>query len=122
MQEVSQKMIVREEEKFEIFSTSSARLLQDDSKEQFILNFADETIAFKPCQLIAFRRKILDIDLVSLFSSDTPDIEIVELLHCQRIFVLTLINIIELRELLQGAFTMLELNSLIHQTLVRSKV
>lgn len=108
-----------ESTKEHIYSTENASLLQCDETEQYILMFNGDTISFRACELITFKRKIQKIDLAELLSSETPDLEIVHMPHCDRIFALTVHNIIELKDLFGGAFTMLELNSVIHKQLVR---
>jgi hypothetical protein len=54
-----------------------------------------------------------------LVSSQGPDIEILYLSHQHPILVLSIYEILELREVLSGTFTMLELNSLIHKSIHR---
>lgn len=94
-------------------------LYQSDTLEMYFLTFKGEEIVFKACELISFRRKIQKVDLTLLLSSDTPDIELVSLPHCDRFFAFTTLEILELKELFAGAFAMLELNSLIHREIVR---
>lgn len=102
-----------------IYATSNASLYQCDRTEQYLLNFNEDAITFRACELIAFKRKIQKIDLARLLSSDTPDVELVPMPHCDRIFVFTIQDLLELIDLFGGAFTMLELNSVIHKQLVR---
>jgi hypothetical protein len=102
-----------------LFSTENSTLHQCDETELYILNFNGDAVLFRACELITFKRKIQKIDLAAMFASDTPDIEIVHMPHCDRIFALTIHNILELKDLFAGAFTMLELNSVIHKQLVR---
>ncbi len=102
-----------------VYNTSEVSLWQDDASERFIIRFPNVSYHFKLCQLIAFRKKVFDINIVELLSSDTPDVEIIELVHCNKFLILTVKNILEIRSLLEGGFFMLELNSLIHQTLIR---
>ncbi|MEM7550973.1 MAG: hypothetical protein AAF363_14915 [Bacteroidota bacterium] len=103
-----------------VFETEHAKLIQDDRSELFILNFDGDEIFFRLCQLMAFKRKLNQINIVSLLSSKSPDIELINMPHCDRFFAFSIHEILELRELLYGSFTMLELNSLIHKTLVRN--
>ena len=102
-----------------LFKTNNASLYQSDETEQYILSYHDEVLYFRACELISFRRKLQKVDLAMLLSSDTPDIEIVSMPHCDRIFALSVFEILELKELLAGAFAMLELNSLIHREVIR---
>ena len=105
-----------------VYQTTHSRLVQCDERLSFILTFFDESVEFKVCELIPFRKKILEIDLTALLSSSTPDVELIYLPHCERLFAFTIHEVIELRELLEGAFVMLELNSMIHRSICRKMV
>lgn len=102
-----------------IFNTPHSALHQCDISESFTLNFHQEQLTLKVCELIAFRRKLQKIDLAGLLASEGPDVEILALPQCDRLFILTVYDVLELRELFAGAFTMLELNSLIHKEIIR---
>lgn len=103
-----------------IFKTDNAILHQCDDTESFILTFFGNEITFRFCELIAFKTKIQKVDILGLLNSETPDIEILHLHHCDRFFAFSIHQILEIRELLSGAFVMLELNSIIHQKIVRN--
>lgn len=102
-----------------IFATINTALHQCDESELYELNFNGDSLIFRACELITFKRKIQKIDIASMLLSDAPDVEIVHMPHCDRLFALTIHDILELKELFAGAFTMLELNSMIHRQLVR---
>lgn len=102
-----------------LFETAHAALIQCDVTERYILHFNQTEVHFRACELITFKRKIQQWDVLPMLASDAPDVEILHLPHCDRIFALTIHDILELKELFAGAFTMLELNSVIHKQLVR---
>lgn len=112
-------IVVQQENPEYIFNTSNASLYQCNASESYILAFQGSEVKFRACELIAFKRKIQKLDLTNLLSSDTPDIEILHMPSCDRLFVLTVYDVLELRELFAGAFAMLELNSLIHKAIIR---
>lgn len=103
----------------QIYHTSNTALTQCDVSEKFIMRLFDQEISLSICALIAFKKKIQDVDLAGMFEMDHADIEIISLSYCDRIFALSILEILELRELFSGAFAMLELNSMIHKELVR---
>jgi hypothetical protein len=105
-----------------LFQTEHAQLVQSDSREKFGLTIFGEQIEFRICELIAFKRKIEQIDLVRLLSDESPDIEIVHLIPCDKVFLLDVRLVLELKSLMAGAFAMLELNSIIHKCIVRRLV
>ncbi|MEQ8552632.1 MAG: hypothetical protein RIC53_08270 [Cyclobacteriaceae bacterium] len=102
-----------------LFATTNATLHQCDASELYFLNFKGDPLTFRACELITFKRKIQKINIAAMLLSDAPDVEIVHMPHCDRLFALTIHDILELKELFAGAFTMLELNSMIHKELVR---
>ena len=69
-----------------------------------------------------FQKKILGLDMMKLFESTSPDLEVIHLGHCDRYLVLNIHQILELRELFSGAYAMMELNSLIHKEIIRKGV
>ena len=102
-----------------VFHTKHTALHFDDSSECFEITFFGQNLNFRFCELYAFKSKIQQIDIVHLLASDTADIELVSLPHCNRLFALSILEILEIKELLSGAFVMFELNSIIHQRVVR---
>lgn len=105
-----------------VFQVKGIALYQCDLTELFWLYLDQERLSFRSCELIAFRRRVQQIDWESLVASHTPDLDIVHLPHCNRLFVFTTAQLLQLRELLAGSFVMLELNSIIHRTIVRKKL
>ncbi len=102
-----------------VYNTANTSLSQCDHSEKFDVRLFEQEISLSICALIAFKKKLQDINLADMFESGHADIEIIALPNCDRIFAFTILEILELRELLSGAFTMLELNSVIHKELIR---
>ena len=82
-----------------------------------LLTFEQEEFTFKLCELYAFRKKIMSLDIVELLDSSAPDVEIISLPHCDRFLILNIAQILQFRELLNGTFNILELNSSIQRIL-----
>ena len=101
----------------EIFSTKSARITQCDVSDSFVLTYDNQEISFKLCDLYAFRKKIMDFDLMEMFDVQSPDVDIIHLPHCDRFLIVSLKEILEFRELLNGTFNTLALNSAIQKIL-----
>ncbi|MEM9895018.1 MAG: hypothetical protein AAF789_01500 [Bacteroidota bacterium] len=104
----------------EIYSTKDASIAQRERSNSFILSYEDEEIAFKLCDLYALRHQIMAIDVVELLDSHTPDIEIVYLAHCDKLWVLSTLQVLQFRELLNGTFDILALNSQIQKIFRRN--
>ena len=101
----------------EVYSTKSASISQCDASDSFLLRFEQEEFSFRLCDLYTLKKKIMNVDMVSMFDSDSPDVEIFHLPQCDRFIVLSILEILEFRELLNGTFDTLALNSAIKQTL-----
>lgn len=102
-----------------VFNTSNTSMSQCDRTEQFIINLFSQELRLSVCELIAFKKKIKNIDVTALFHEEHAGVEIVPLPHCDRFFVFSIREILELRDLLEGSFAMLELNSLLKNRLGR---
>ncbi|WP_425389953.1 hypothetical protein [Ekhidna sp.] len=101
----------------EIYKTKSAKIAQCELTDSFLLMYDQEEIPFKLCDLYAFRKTIMSFDIVELLDSAAPDAEIVHLPHCDRFLVLSIREILEFRELLNGTFDTLALNSAVQKIL-----
>ena len=101
----------------EIFKTKSASISQCELTDSFLLAYDQEEISFKLCDLYAFRKEIMSLDLIELLESSAPDVEIVHLPHCDRFLVLSIKEVLEFRELLNGTFNTLALNSAVQKIL-----
>lgn len=122
MQELSEN-IANEELMIEtselVYATPNIGIYQNDSRASFILCIQGDEIELKLCAVLAFRKKINSLDINQLIETSHPGIEIIPLPHSDRFFIFSIQEILELRDLFAGTITMLELNSMIHQQLVR---
>ena len=102
-----------------LFSTELGATFQSDQDRCFYVHFHGREIAMSACALIAFKKKIDAIDLVDLLTRDSvyTDTAVVSTCNREAIFVLSLREIIDLKELLSGTLVMLELNSILHRQL-----
>ncbi len=105
--------------KEELFKTQRASIEQCDSSESFFLTFDSEVIEFRLCDLYTLRNKVQRIDMMDLLDANTPDVEIIHLPHCDRFLVLSIREVLEFRELLNGTFNILALNSAVSRILRR---
>ncbi len=106
----------------EIFNTRSGCVYQCDRKRSFFIDFAGSVTEFKfPC-FVALKRLVdrIDIEAMALNPSKSSDIEVISPCGSERCYVLTLPELIEFQELLEGARVMLQLNSIIHERLYRA--
>ena len=103
----------------EVFATKHTAMYFTDSSEVFRLSFFQDRFEFRFCELMVLRNKLRTIDFAELLASDTPDVKVLHMKHCDRLLILGIRELLALREVIDGTFVMLELNSIIHSKLVR---
>ncbi len=105
----------------EVFTTRHGAVYQNDAERCWLIDFAGKKARFDYRCLLKLRTAIYRIDIEQrlLDSTRSPDVEIIFICACEHGYVLTLTQVIALRELLEGAFVMLELNQIIHNALYR---
>jgi len=104
----------------EVFTTASGAVFQNDYERCWQVDFAGKSAQYDYRCLLKLRSAINRIDIEQrLLDSTSPDVEIIFICACDHTYVLTLVQIIALRELLEGTFVMLELNQIIFDKLYR---
>ncbi|WP_353718145.1 hypothetical protein [Dyadobacter sp. 676] len=103
----------------ELFSTAKGYSVQCDLTSRIILHFGEIKASFKILDFLNFRRFINSIDIHSkIFDlSDESDYEFVEVPRLNMEHKMTLCEVIQLRELVNGTHFAIELNSMLHQVL-----
>ncbi|WP_207531882.1 DUF6686 family protein [Desertivirga arenae] len=101
----------------EIFKTQQGAVYQCNSKNAFCLEFGNSRSFFKISDFLNFTKKINNIDVAEMAKNTSrhADIAIVMPHYTERCFVLTITDIIALREILNGAKFMLQLNSILRE-------
>lgn len=108
----------------EVFKTSNGAVYQCSRKNCYWLEFQGNTTAFKVSDFFAFKRRIDQVDIESMLcnSSRTFDFEIIMPFRTERCFILTVEDVLDLREILSGSKFMLELNGQIKSILRQNSV
>lgn len=114
-------VIAPSEEFTEVFITSNGSVFQSDREKCWYINFAGKLARFDYRSFMKLRKAIYAIDIEALLLSSelTPDLEIVFICACDHCYVLTLLEIIDFKKLLEGTFVMLELNRILHDRIYR---
>lgn len=101
----------------EVFRTPAGCVYQSDVEKSLLVEFAGKTARYDIRCLLRLKSAICRIDLAAMATDTTrtTDLEIISLCACEHCYVLTLNEIIAFRELLEGAFVMFELNSIIQE-------
>ncbi|MDB4920725.1 hypothetical protein [Mucilaginibacter sp.] len=105
----------------EVFKTNAGAIYQCDAERCWYVDFAGKLAKFDYRCLLKLRKAVyhVDIEQTLLDTTNAPDVEIIFICACDHFYVLTLLQIIALKEILQGTFVMLELNNIIHDRLFR---
>ncbi|MDB5155648.1 MAG: hypothetical protein JWR50_355 [Mucilaginibacter sp.] len=105
----------------EVFTTAHGAVFQNDTDRCWQVNFAGKNARFDYRCLLKLRTAVYRIDIEQrlLDSTKSPDVEIIFICACDHCYVLSLAQIIALRDLLEGTFVMLELNQIIYDRLHR---
>lgn len=87
---------------------------QCDKKRCFFIAFPHKTIQLSCCQLLAFRQQVKEIDLEKHFNGENKHgMEALMLCNRKHFFLLNTLESIDLKEFIKGTFAMLELNSML---------
>jgi ABC-type protease/lipase transport system fused ATPase/permease subunit len=105
----------------EVFSTQNGAVYQSDSEGCWYIDFASKLARFDYRNLLKLKKAVYQIDIEErlLNSNKSADLEIIFICACDHCYVLSLLQIIKLKEILQGTFTMLELNHILFDRLHR---
>ncbi len=121
MQNMQELTILPSVDFSEVYSTGSGSIYQSDSENCWYIDFAGKLARFDYRNLLKLKKAVYQIDIENLLlnSDKAPDLEIIFICACDHCYVLSLIQIIALKELLQGTFVMLDLNHIIYDRLHR---
>ena len=103
----------------EIFSTTYGAVYQCNRQNCFLVEFAGGISAFKVHDFLQLKNSVEAIDIKEMAQNTSrfADVAILMPLHSERCFVLSLTDVLNFRELLQGARAMLKLKSLVYDCL-----
>ena len=105
----------------EVFSTNKGTVYQNDRENCWYIDFAGKVAKFDYRCLLKLKKAVYNVDIEAklLNSSKDPDVEIIFICACDHTYILTLLQIIALKEILEGTFVMLQLNNIIQDRLYR---
>jgi hypothetical protein len=103
----------------EIFQTEHGTVYQCNRQNCFMVEFAGGISPFKVHDFLALKKHLdaIDVREMAQDTSRVADVIILMPPRSERCFVLTLSDVLNFRELLQGAKAMLKLNSLVSECL-----
>lgn len=101
----------------EVFRTEHGCVYQSDSQKAIYVDFAGKVARYSIRCLLRMKAAVQRIDLETMATdvNRTSDVEIISICACEHCYVLNISQIVAFRELLEGAFVMFELNSIIQE-------
>ncbi|QNF31970.1 hypothetical protein HUW51_04230 [Adhaeribacter swui] len=103
----------------EIFRTTQGAVYQCNRRNCYWVEFAGgiSPFTFSDFKLLKKQLEAININEMAQNTERTADVVILMPHRSERCFVLTLTDVLQFRELLQGAKVMIELNSLVYESL-----
>lgn len=103
----------------EVYSTEHGAVFQCNNRNCYWLEFAKSRTPFRVSEFLKFKKQIdaIDVSLLLGDCSRSADFTIVMPPHTERCYVLCVQDILRLREILNGAKFMIELNSMVRECL-----
>ena len=103
----------------EIFRSEFGAVFQCNRHNVYWIEFAGGFSAFKPTDFLHLKQTVENIDVKETAENTArfADVVVLNPLCSDRCFVLTLTDVLNFQELLQGAKAMIELNSIIYESL-----
>lgn len=104
----------------EVYRTAKGAVYQSDRESCLYLDFCNSLAEFDYQKLKRLKKVCDQINVDQLLlNSENAALEIIYLCACEHIYVLSALEIIELRELLEGTFVMFQLNHIVNDCLYR---
>lgn len=108
----------------EVFSTKNGIVYQCDKENCWYVDFGGKVARFDYRCMMKLKKAIYSMDLEQLIlnSAKSADLEIVFICACDHFYILSILEIIAFKELLEGTFVMLSLNQMVQDCLYRIPV
>ncbi|KQN36236.1 hypothetical protein ASE92_08930 [Pedobacter sp. Leaf41] len=103
-----------------VFSNAHGSVYQSDKLNCFYVDFGGKFAKYNCLSLQKLKKVVEQIDIEELLLNTLrADFELVTFNGCEHIYLLSALEIVALKDLLQGAFTMFKLNHLLSDCLYR---
>ena len=103
-----------------VFSNAHGSVYQSDKLNCFYVDFGGKFAKYNCMSLQKLKKVVEQIDIEELLlNTHRADFELVTFNGCEHIYLLSALEIVALKDLLQGAFTMFKLNHLLSDCLCR---
>ena len=115
-----EKACVDINELINVFSNNQGSVYQSDKLNCFYVDFGGKFARYNCISLQKLKKVVEDIDIEALLlNTHRADFELVTFNGCEHIYLLSALEIVALKDLLQGSFTMFKLNHMVNDCLNR---
>jgi len=115
-----EKACVDINELINVFSNTQGSVYQSDKLNCFYVDFGGKFARYNCISLQKLKKVVEDIDIEALLLNTLrADFELVTFNGCEHIYLLSALEIVALKDLLQGSFTMFKLNHMVNDCLNR---
>lgn len=103
-----------------VFSNNEGAVYQSDKLNCFYVDFGGKFARYNCLSLQKLKKVVEELDIDALLlNTQRADFELVTFNGCEHIYLLSALEIISLKDLLQGTFTMFTLNHMVNDCLHR---
>ncbi len=103
-----------------VFETEQGKVYQSDRENCLFVDFGGIIARFNFSSLTRLRKRLQEVDIAHMLNDvHTPDFELITIAAFDHCYLLSAIDILQFRELIEGTFVMFELNHIIHDRLHR---
>lgn len=101
----------------EVYRNRLGCIYQDDQQNCYLLEYNGYATSLSVNCFFHIKKQIDQVDIAAVINDPSPeaDITIIAPHSCDRVFVLTLAELLEIKELFAGARVMLDLNSIVQE-------
>ncbi|MCZ4223292.1 hypothetical protein [Pedobacter rhodius] len=115
-----EKACININELINVYSNAQGSIYQSDKLNCFYIDFGGKFARYNCISLQKLKKVIEDIDIEALLlNTHRADFELVTFNGCEHIYLLSALEIVALKDLLQGTFTMFKLNHMVNDCLNR---
>jgi hypothetical protein len=104
-----------------VFSTNAGAIYQCDAERCWYVDFGGKVAKFDYRCLLKLKKAVYNVNIEEqlLKTTKDPDVEIIFICACDHCYILSLLQIIALKEILEGTFVMFQLNNILQDCLYR---
>ncbi|MRS63788.1 hypothetical protein [Larkinella terrae] len=108
----------------ELFANTKGTTYQCDTTNRIIIQFGETRVSLRITDFLTFKKRVDSVDIHTMIfnTDDAYDVEVIDAPRTGHLFVLSLCDLIALRDLLAGTRFVLDLNTLLNERIYSTLV